>query len=66
MTYFKNPRRRPRLRGTKFSLPKPKGGREGDGLILREDELLVGQKKIMVKQIEKEKRNIEKQINDTI
>jgi len=56
ITFFKNPRRKPRLRGTKFSLPKPAGGREGDGLILREDELMVGQKKMMVRRIEKEKR----------
>ena len=66
LTYFKNPRRKPRLRGTKYSLPKPKGGREGDGLVLREDELLVGEKKMRVKRIEKEKRTMEKQINDTI
>jgi hypothetical protein len=54
------------MRGTKYSLPKPKGGREGDGLILREDELMVGQKKMMVRRIEKEKRMMERQINDTI
>ena len=42
ITFFKNPRRKPRLRGTKYSLPKPQGGREGDGLILREDELMQG------------------------
>lgn len=56
MTYFKNPRRKPKLRGTKYSLPKPQGGRQGDGLILREDELLKGYKKMMVHNIEREKR----------
>jgi RNA-binding protein NOB1 len=42
VTYFKNPRRKPKLRGTKYSMPKPQGGRQGDGMILREDELLNG------------------------
>jgi hypothetical protein len=66
VTFFKNPRRKPRLRGTKYSMPKPQGGREGDGLILREDELLIGHKRIMVKQIEKEKRVTQATINDTL
>ena len=56
LTYFKNPKRKPKLRGTKFSMPKPQGGRKGDGLILREDELLVGEKRMMVRRIEKEKK----------
>ena len=66
ITYFKNPRRKPKLRGTKFSLPKPAGGRQGDGLILREDELLVGYKKYVVKKIEHDKKITQTQINDTI
>ena len=66
ITFFKNPRRKPRLRGTKYSLPKPQGGREGDGLILREDELMVGHKRIMVRRIEKEKRVMQSTINDTL
>jgi RNA-binding protein NOB1 len=56
ITYFKNPKRMPRLRGTKYSMVKPKGGRGGDGMVLREDELLVGQKKYMVKMIEHDKK----------
>lgn len=59
ITYFKNPRRIPKLRGTIYSLPMPAGGRQGDGLILREDELLVGYKRHMVRQIEKEKRLVQ-------
>ena len=56
ITYFKNPKRKAKLRGTKYSLPKPQGGRGGDGLILREDELMVGEKRFLVKRIEKEKK----------
>jgi RNA-binding protein NOB1 len=55
VTYFKNPKRRINLRGTKYSIPKPKGGRMCKDLILREDELLVGEKRFMVKKIEKSK-----------
>jgi RNA-binding protein NOB1 len=48
VTYFKNPRRKVNLRGTKYSIPKPKGGRQCKDLILREDELMVGEKKILM------------------
>lgn len=27
ITFFKNPKRKANLRGTKYSIPKPKGGR---------------------------------------
>jgi RNA-binding protein NOB1 len=66
ITFFKNPRRKARLRGTKYTLPKPQGGRMGDGLILREDELMVGHKRIMVRQIAREKRVEQTAINDTL
>lgn len=36
---FVNPRRKPNLRGTKYSIPMPKGGRHNKDLILREDQL---------------------------
>ncbi|CAI5747072.1 unnamed protein product [Peronospora destructor] len=41
MTFYTRANRPTKLLGTKFSLPKPKGGRNGD-LLLREDQLLVG------------------------
>ncbi|CAH0481987.1 unnamed protein product [Peronospora belbahrii] len=41
MTFYTRANRPSKLLGTKFSLPKPKGGRNGD-LLLREDQLLVG------------------------
>ncbi|GMF13965.1 unnamed protein product [Phytophthora lilii] len=41
MTFYTRANRPTKLSGTKFSLPKPKGGRNGD-LLLREDQLLVG------------------------
>lgn len=37
ITYFKNPKRKVNLRGTKYSIAKPKGGRNSEDLILRED-----------------------------
>ena len=37
LSYFDNPKRRINLRGTKFSIPKPKAGRHNKNLILRED-----------------------------
>ena len=42
ITYFDNPKRRINLRGTKYSIPKPKGGRHGNDMILREDQLMMG------------------------
>lgn len=51
ITYFKNPRRKVNLRGTKYSIAKPVHGRGNKDLILREDELMVGEKKMMVKRI---------------
>lgn len=49
-----------KLRGTKYSIPLPKGGRNNDDLILREDELMVGEKKYLVKKIEREQRMMQK------
>ena len=37
LTYFDNPKRRINLRGTIYSISKPKGGRQNKDLILRED-----------------------------
>ena len=37
LTYFDNPKRRVNLRGTIYSISKPKGGRQNKDLILRED-----------------------------
>ncbi|TYZ68275.1 hypothetical protein PybrP1_003424 [[Pythium] brassicae (nom. inval.)] len=41
MTFHTRANRPVKLAGTKFSLPKPKGGRDGD-LLLREDQLMMG------------------------
>lgn len=41
MTFYTRANRPAKLSGTKFSLPKPKGGRQGD-LLLREDQLMMG------------------------
>lgn len=66
ITYFKNPKRKPNLRGTKFSIPKPVGGRMNKDLILREDELMTGEKKHMMKRLLREQQEMEKQISDTL
>jgi RNA-binding protein NOB1 len=42
ISYFDNPKRRINLRGTKYSIAKPKGGRHNEDLVLREDELMIG------------------------
>jgi RNA-binding protein NOB1 len=39
LTYFKNPKRKINLRGNVYSIPKMKGGRGCQDLILREDDL---------------------------
>ncbi|KAJ0402874.1 hypothetical protein P43SY_000488 [Pythium insidiosum] len=41
MVFYHRANRPNKLMGTKFSLPKPKGGRQGD-LLLREDQLMMG------------------------
>lgn len=66
LTYFMNPKRVPKLRGTKYSIPKPVGGRGNNDLILREDELMIGEKRFIMKRIEKEKKLQQKQIEDTL
>ena len=55
ITYFKNPKRKVNLRGKIYSIPKAVHGRGNKDLILREDELLVGEKRIKVKEAEQEK-----------
>jgi len=55
VTFFDNPKRRINLRGTIYSIPKAKGGRNNKDLILREDEFMTGEKMMKLKQIEKEK-----------
>lgn len=42
ITFFDNPKRRINLRGTKYSIAKPKAGRHAKNIMLREDETLVG------------------------
>lgn len=66
LTYFRNPKRKINLRGTKYSIPKAVHGRGNADLILREDELLVGEKKNIMNKIRKEKLKQVQLINDTI
>ena len=44
VTFFDNPKRRVCLKGTIYSIPKSKGGRNNGNLILREDEFMTGEK----------------------
>ncbi len=66
ITYFKNPRRKPKLRGTKYAIPLPKGGRNNEDLILREDELMTGEKKYLVKKINREQKEMQKLVENTL
>ena len=42
LEYFDNPKRRINLRGTVYSIPKPRAGRHNRNLVLREDQLMAG------------------------
>lgn len=66
VTYFENPRRRINLRGTKFSIPKPKVGRDNGNLILREDELMMGENAQKMRALQKAKLNEETQVKNTL
>eukprot|EP00347_Sterkiella_histriomuscorum_P012631 403367830 len=66
ITYFKNPKRRVNLKGKIYSIPKPVGGRNNNDLVLREDELMTGEKKMLVKKIEKEHKKLAQTLSDTI
>lgn len=66
VTFFDNPKRRINLRGTIFSVPKAKGGRNNKDMILREDELMIGERAIKLKQLEKAKLKEENAIKNTL
>ena len=66
VTFFDNPKRRVNLRGTIYSIPKPKGGRNNGNLILREDEFMTGDKMMRMKRIEKEKEKERNAIKNTL
>jgi len=48
-TFHHNPNWKPNLRGTKYSIPKPTGGRNSQDLILREDQLSMGGRDILIR-----------------
>jgi len=66
ISYFDNPKRRINLRGTKYSIPKPKFGRKNNDLVLREDELMTGQKAINIRDAQQAKRKEEATIQNTL
>lgn len=66
VTYFDNPKRKINLRGTKYSIPKMKGGRQNKDLILREDECWYGQRHIDKMQLEKQKKKEDQLIKNTL
>lgn len=53
LSYFDNPKRRINLRGTVYSIPKSKAGRKNQNMVLREDQLMIGQMAMRVKNLEK-------------
>jgi len=54
MVFYHNPKWRARLRGTVYSIPKPKGGRRNNDLILREDQLRMGGRDVALRKQKKE------------
>ena len=51
---------------TSDPIPKPKVGRHNKNIILREDELMVGQKAMQIKQMEKAKQKEEMALKNTL
>lgn len=66
VTYFKNPKRKINLKGTVYSIPKQKGGRGCQDLVLREDDLMKGEYKQKMHRAERLKRQEMQAINDTL
>lgn len=66
VTFFDNPKRKINLRGTIYSIPKAKGGRNNTDLILREDEFMTGEKAHKVKALARQKRKEEYAIKNTL
>jgi len=66
LSYFDNPKRRINLRGTVYSIPKPKTGRHNNNLILREDQTLVGEIAIRKKNLERAKQKEEAALQNTV
>jgi RNA-binding protein NOB1 len=66
ITYFENPKRKINLRGSKFSIPKQKAGRKAKNLILREDELMMGDKVQKVRTLAKLEKKEDAQVKNTL
>ena len=64
ITFFKGKRLRKNNRGTQFDIPKPKHGRDKNAMILREDQLWVGQNKIRMKENQREDEKIKNKIGN--
>jgi RNA-binding protein NOB1 len=54
-SYYRNPKKKINTRGQIYSIPTPSGGRKNNDLILREDELMMGNRLHKMLQMEKEK-----------
>jgi len=61
ITYYRNANKKINTRGQIFPIPLPKGGRQTNDLILREDELLMGNKLNQMQKMEKEKEKMFKE-----
>lgn len=64
ITFFKGKRLRKNNRGVQFSIPVPKGGRDKNAMILREDQLWVGQNKLRMKEKQREEDRIKNKLGD--
>lgn len=64
ITFFKGKRMRKNNRGVQFDIPKPKHGRDKNAMILREDQLWVGQNKLRMKDKQRQEDKIKNSIGD--
>ena len=64
ITFFKGKRLKKNNRGVQYDIPIPKGGRHANNLILREDQLLVGQNLLRMREKNREEAKIQNNIGN--
>ena len=64
ITFFKGKRLRKNNRGVQFDIPVPKGGRHANNLILREDQLLVGQNLLRKREKDRDEAKVKNAIGN--
>jgi len=64
ITFFKGKRLKKNNRGVQYSIPVPKSGRDSHAMILREDQLWIGQNKLKMKEKLREEDRVKNKIGD--